>query len=80
MALFIRQNENKTELQNRLAAELQERARQKAKEADLPDGVEDSQYIKGTKKTTSLAWAWLLIFITFVVIIVWLMSNNISRK
>lgn len=80
MALFIRQNENRTELQNKLAAELQEKAREKAKQAEMPDGVDDSQYIKGTKKTTSLAWAWLLLFIASVIIIIWLMLNNVSRK
>jgi len=80
MALFIGQNEKRTELQNRLAAELQEKARQKAKEAELPDGVSDSKYIDGTKKTTSLAWAWLLILIAFAAIIIWLMLNDISRK
>lgn len=80
MALFIRQNENRTELQNKLAAELQEKAREKAKQAEMPDGVDDSQYIKGTKKTTNLAWAWLLLFIASVIIIIWLMLNNVSRK
>lgn len=80
MALFIRQDENRTELQNKLAAELQEKAREKAKLAERPDGVDDSQYIKGTKKTTSLAWAWLLLFIITVIIIIWLMLNNVSRK
>ena len=49
MALFVRQDEQKSDLQNRLAAELQERSKERAKLADRPDGVTDSQYIKGTK-------------------------------
>ena len=61
MALFVRQDENRSELQQRLATELQDRARKKAEEADLPDGVTDSQYIKGTKQTTSLAGIWLVV-------------------
>ena len=61
MALFVRQDENRTELQKRLATELQDRARKKAEEAELPDGVTDSQFIKGTKETTSLLWLWLVI-------------------
>jgi len=61
MALFVRQDENRSELQNKLATELQERARQKAKEAELPDGVTDSQYIKNTKQSSGLLWLWLLI-------------------
>ena len=61
MALFVRQDENRSELQQRLATELQDRAKKKAEEAELPDGVEDSRYIKGTKQTTSLAGVWLII-------------------
>jgi F0F1-type ATP synthase assembly protein I len=61
MALFVRQDENRSELQQRLATELQDRARKKAEEAELPDGVTDSQYIKGTKESSSLLWAWLVI-------------------
>ena len=61
MALFVKQDENRTELQQRLATELQDRARKKAEEAELPDGVTDSQYIKGTKETTSLLGLWLVI-------------------
>lgn len=64
MALFVNQNSNRTKLQEQLAAELQEKAKKKAEQdATLPDGVEDSQYIKGTKKTTSLAWVWILIVV-----------------
>ena len=74
MALFIRQDEQRSELQNKLAAELQARAKERAKLADLPDGVEDSQYITGTKKTTSLAWVWAIIIIVTVGIAIWLMA------
>jgi hypothetical protein len=61
MALFIKQNDNRSQLQERLAAELQERAKLKAAKSDLPDGVTDSQYLKDTKETTSLMWLWILI-------------------
>ncbi len=63
MGLFIRQEEQRTDLQQRVAAELQEKMRAKAAQADQPDGVDDSQYIKGTKTTTSLAWIWVIIAI-----------------
>jgi hypothetical protein len=72
MALYIKQQEKRTELQERLAAELQEKARAKAKEAELPDGVTDSHYIKGTKQTSTLAWVWILIGFIVVGLIVWL--------
>lgn len=79
MALFIKQDEERTELQKRLATELQERAKDRAKYADRPDGVDDSEYIKGTKVTTSLAWVWLLIVLAVVGIVIWLVSISLGR-
>lgn len=62
MALFIQQNDNRSKLQEKLAAELQEKMKKRAEiDKDLPDGVTDSAYLKDTKKTTSLAWVWILI-------------------
>jgi hypothetical protein len=79
MALFIRQDEQRSELQNRLATELQDKARERAKMTDRPDGVEDSQYIKGTEKTTSLTLAWVIIIFIAVGIIIWLMVLSMAR-
>lgn len=72
MSLYMKQNETQSELQKRIAAELQDKAKKKALETERPDGVEDSAYIKDTKQTTSLAWAWILIFIAIVGIAIWL--------
>lgn len=80
MALFIRQDDQRSELQSKLAAELQERAKERTKLADRPDGVEDSQYIKGTKATTSLAWVWIVIIILAVGISIWLMVLSLARR
>lgn len=78
MALFVRQDEQRTELQKRLAMELQARSKERSKMADRPDGVEDSQYIQGTKTTTSLAWVWVIIIIVGVVIAIWLMLLSMA--
>lgn len=78
MALYVKQSDTRSQLQEKLAAELQEKARAKAKESDLPDGVDDSAYIEGTKHTTSLAWVWALIFIAIIGIIVWLVIVSMS--
>ncbi|HMI08942.1 MAG TPA: hypothetical protein VK497_00910 [Candidatus Saccharimonadales bacterium] len=77
MALFVNQNSNRTKLQERLAAELTEKAKQKAKmeAVDRPDGVSDSNYLKDTKTTTSLAWVWIVIVIIVVGLMVWLMTR-----
>lgn len=76
MALFIRQNENRSKLQERLAAELQERAKQKAQEAERPDGVDDSKYIEGTKQTTRLAWVWSILIIALIGAVIWLTISS----
>lgn len=66
MALYVRQNENRSKLQERLAAELQEKARSREETPDRPDGVDDSRYMEGTKQTTSLAWLWVVV-VLFVI-------------
>jgi hypothetical protein len=76
MALFIKQNDNRSQLQERLAAELQERARQNAAKNELPDGVTDSQYLKDTKTTTSLMWLWMLIALATIGLVIWLIVKK----
>lgn len=79
MSLFISQDENRTELQKRLNTELQGRAKQRILMADA-DGVEDSAYLKDTKKTTSLSWAWILIVIAVIIIAGWIMMLSIDYR
>lgn len=74
MALFMNQQNERTELQKRIAAELAEKAKKKSLDADTerPDGVSDSAYLEKTKTTTSLAWVWVLIVVAAVGILIWL--------
>lgn len=78
MGLYVKQSDTRSQLQDKLAAELQERARAKAKESELPDGVSDSAYIEGTKTTSSLAWVWLLIFAAMLGIAIWFIVLLVS--
>lgn len=77
MALFINQESNRTKLQERLATELNEKAKKKAllEKRDLPDGVTDSSYLKGTKTTTSLAWVWIVILLLVIAAAITLIIN-----
>jgi len=76
MALFIRQDEQRTKLQERVAAELRDKAKTRAGlENNTPDGVEDSNYLKDTKSTTSLAWVWIVIVILAVASLVFIMMQ-----
>ena len=74
MAMFMNQQNDRTELQKRIAAELAEKAKRKAvePEADRPDGVSDSACLEKTKTTTSLAWVWVLIVVAAIAIAIWL--------
>jgi hypothetical protein len=69
MGLFIRQDDNRSELQRRLAAELNEKARKRAEleNQPLPDGVKDSAYVKDTQATSRFAWVWILLILVAVV-------------
>lgn len=68
MGIIVNQQDNRTDLQKRIAAELTDKEKKrKAREDELPDGVDDSAYIEGTKQTTSLAWVWAVIAIIAVI-------------
>ena len=77
MSLYLRQQDTRSDLQEKLSKDLQERAKQKAKTFDQPDGVTDSQYLKQTKQTTSLAWVWVLIFMAIIALVIWLIAPTL---
>ena len=69
MGLFIRQDDTRSELQRRLAAELTEKARKRAEiENTPPDGVKDSAYIKDTQGTSKYVWIWILLVVVGVAV------------
>jgi len=78
MGLYVKQSDTRSQLQEKLAKDLQDRAREKAKQADLPDGVDYSRYIEGTKVTSSLGWVWILIIAAIVGIALWLIIVSAS--
>lgn len=74
MALFIRQDDQRSKLQERLAAELREKARLKseAENNNLPDGVNDSEFLKGSRQTSRFAWVWIVVIIVVALAVIWL--------
>ena len=78
MGLFVNQQNQRSELQERIAAELREKAKASSlQEKATMDGVDDIRYLEGTKQTTTLAWAWILIAIMAgVVIVMFLMQGR----
>ena len=70
MGLFVNQNDQRSKLQERIAAELREKAKASSlQEKASLDGVEDVKYLEGTKQTTTLAWAWVVIVIMAAVVV-----------
>jgi hypothetical protein len=80
MAMFIRQNDPRSKLQERIEAQLREKAKNQGEgsPADIPDGVDDSQYLDGTKRTTSLVWLWVVIIVFAVAALIVYMIGSSS--
>lgn len=76
MALYVRQSDDRSELQKRLAAELQDKAKKKALETDRPDGVTDSNYLEQTKQTTGLAWVWALLAVIAIGVLIYIVIQS----
>ena len=79
MALFIRQDEERSELQKRLAAELQEKTRKSVEKNNQIDGVEDSSYIENLKKSAKPSIIITLLVTGIILLIIWLTILNPSR-
>jgi hypothetical protein len=79
MGIIVNQNENRSQLQEKLAAELQEKAKKRAINTTRVDGVEDMTLIENTKKTGSLGWLKAIIGIAVLLALVWLASTFMSR-
>ena len=88
MALYVKQDDNRTELQEKIAAELREKQiKNSLKEGgDTPNSKgeivqpEDSSYLEGTKETTGLAFIWLLVFVAVLVALglyIWVASQRV---
>lgn len=73
MALFMNQENERSDLQKRIAAELREKTIKNSlgsgdgvKNKDV-DFEEDSRYLEGTKETTGLAFVWLLLGVAIII-------------
>lgn len=77
MALYVKQQQQRTQYQDKLAAELQERAKQKAA-SELPDGVDDSRYVENTRQTGRHAWVWGIVAVVAIGAVIWLIVQASS--
>lgn len=71
MGLYINQQNSRTKLQEKVAAELRAKAAQvQSVEGEMPDGVEDSAYLRGTRQSGSFSRKWFLFILLAVVLVV----------
>ncbi len=70
MGILVNQKDQRSELQEKIAADLRAKAGQTVGAGDERDEIADSKYMEGTKQTTTLAWAWILIVAMAVGVIV----------
>lgn len=79
MGLYVQRDQKRSELQERVAEELREKARAaREREPERRDGVSDSPYLDGTKRTTSLAWAWIIILIAAIGVAIFIIIRSMS--
>lgn len=80
MALILQQqDEKRSKLQQEIAAELQERAKHKARQDELPDGVTDSHYLKGTQRSGKFLWVWIALGAAIVIAIIIFMIQSLAQ-
>ena len=80
MSLYVKQEDTRSKLQEKIAADLREKAiRNSLDGGDTPkledtDGVDDSAYIEGTRETSGLASVWLMVFIAIGITIAFFLA------
>lgn len=79
MGLYLRQNDDRSRLQQRLDEELRAKAKARAaKEAETPDGVDDSRYVENTKSTSSLVGIWLVIVVLALAVLIFYITQSMA--
>lgn len=62
MGIMVEGNEERSKLQERISADLRARSKTTTKDEDEDvDLVEDSEYLKGTRKTSRFSWFWFIL-------------------
>lgn len=62
--MVTKETDRNAELNRRISADLRARAQS---ERDDVDGVEDSEYIKDTKKTGKFTWVWIVLIVLAII-------------
>lgn len=60
MGILIKQDDSRSQYQERIAAELRERAKRQAAGSEPLDQTKKSNYLKDTSETSGGLWLWLI--------------------
>lgn len=60
MGILLKQDDNRSQYQERIAAELRERAKQQVAGSEPLDQTKNSNYLKDTSETSGHLWLWLI--------------------
>jgi len=67
MGIIVNQNDNRSQLQERLAAELREKAKLKANGAEPLDQTKHSNYLKNTEVADGRTGLWFVLIVLFAI-------------
>ncbi|NLA42849.1 hypothetical protein GX865_01650 [Candidatus Saccharibacteria bacterium] len=78
MGLYVRKNEQRSKLQERIASEMREKAKRDSDINNPPviDGVDDSGFMEGTKSSSSLLGVWLVLLVFGVGVVILLIVRS----
>ncbi|MBR3163923.1 hypothetical protein IKF15_01285 [Candidatus Saccharibacteria bacterium] len=64
MGILVENNNERTRLTERISADLRERTTGTSRDdAAMPDLVEDSEYLRNTKRTSRSSWFWIALVV-----------------
>jgi len=75
MGLFLKQNEQRTQLQSKVAADLAERLNKQALDGGEAKKSQPA-ILDNQRQTSPLAWIWILVGIAAVVGVIWVLTSR----
>lgn len=80
MGLYVRQDEQRSKLQEKIAADLRAKAAEKSKrdiEGPTLDGVDDSGIVEHTHKSSPLLAVWLILAAATVAVVIYFVVRTV---
>ena len=79
MGIVVNQDEYRSELQKRLAAELQERAKKKQQGEAQTDSTKDSAMLKNTAEGFRFGWIAVIAAVVIIGVAIWLTTKLVGQ-